>query len=138
MALLMFGCTVAGEESEYDDVLAIADFNFALADSNKLSTRGVISRDNIKDYTSDEDIIAFYSDDYYTNKTLLIDKDTVLIEREPIFQSVKGYVVSRGEKSLANTTLEPVFGYATNSTHLDSEIKTDRDDLKLYSYMAGQ
>ncbi|MDO4862952.1 MAG: hypothetical protein Q4A05_02180 [Ruminococcus sp.] len=139
-ALLLSGCSPAYdtyESSEKADVLRIAGFTFGLADSGRLSADGSVTERNIGKYTDNKRIIAIYNDDWNTNTTVLLDNDTVLIEREVIFQGAKGYVVTRNDKSIDSPTLTVPLGYDGNRVGVTGEADFGCDGVKVYSYSAG-
>lgn len=140
-ALLLSGCSAVYDtytDSEKADVLKIAGFTFGLADSGRISTDGSVTERNIGSYTDNGKIAAIFSDGYYTNTTVLLDNDTVLIERDVIFQSAKGYVVTRNGKSLDSpTTLTVPLGYDGNRVTVTGEVDFGCDGVKVYSYSAG-
>ena len=140
-ALLLSGCSAVYDtntDSKKADVLRIAGFTFGLADSGRISNDDSLTKRNIGSYTDNKDIIGIFSEDYYTNTTVLLDNDTVLIERDVIFQGAKGYIVTRNDKSLGSrSTLTVPLGYDGNSVTVTGEADLDCDGVKVYSYSAG-
>jgi len=140
-ALLLSGCSAVYDtytDSEKADVLRIAGFTFGLADSGRISTDGSVTKRSIVNYTDNNDIVGIFNDDYYTNTTVLLDNDTVLVERDVIFQSAKGYLVTRNDKSLGSPSIITVpLGYDGNRVAVTGEVDFGCDGVKVYSYSAG-
>lgn len=155
--IMLTGCSVynnysgCGEYSKVDvsdkyaDVIAITEYTEKQYNSGKLQLGRVIWRKNLDSFEEDEKISEIFSGDYYFYKSDMHDEDTVIIQRDVIFQSVIGYIATKKDAldtvpdeiyKYPRLNISPSLGYDENAVWVESYLG-DFEEWHLYRYNAG-
>lgn len=114
------GCS---NSNNYDDITTISTYTKKQYDSGKLTLNTIIKNDSIDNYENDKTVSELFSNTYFSYKSVMHDEETVIIQKNVIFQSVTGYVTTK--KNL-DTILEERFRYpimnVTESLGYDNDI----------------
>ena len=146
--LLTTGCTdYADQDSSdrYSDIVQIATYTKNQYDSYKLQSNEIITSDTLKNYEIDSEIAEIFESEDYFYKSTMVDTNTVLIQKNVIFQSVTGYIATKNEK--LNTTknehyrnpilnIPSSLGYDGDSVMIEDELG-EYAEWHLYYYHAG-
>ena len=113
----------------------LADFTFKQYTDGKIEIGKVIYNANISDYSSDKsDIYDIYMSDINFYKTVMIDENTVLIQKTVYFHSVSGYIVTYDNSELpTELTVPPALEYDADKIHISKRNGYDN----IYIYDAG-
>lgn len=145
---LMTGCTdysEHGSADRYNDIIKIATYTKNQYDSYKLQANAIITSDTLKNYENDSEIAELFATDNCFYKSTMIDTNTVLIQKNVVFQSVTGYIATKSEtldttknENDKNPVLDiPSFlGYDGNLVTIEDDLG-EYDEWHLYYYIAG-
>lgn len=128
---------------KYSDIIELATFTMNQYNAGKLDIGNVIYDINIDEFEADSNISELFSSHEYFYKTIMKDENTVIVQKNVIFQSIIGYVVTT-EKSLDTyeygrfpcLNIPSALGYDGDSVSIDGYIG-ECDNLFLYSFVAG-
>ena len=166
MIIMMVGCTDRNENShvspnavipensdysessaiyQYDDITSISTYVKNQFNAGSLQLETMVTYDNIDDFEINEIFSEIFSNDQYFYKALMSDENTIIVQKNVLFQSATGYVATKSEsldiiedKRYKEPILNipPSFGYDGNILSV-LDYLGEFDEWHLYSYTAG-
>lgn len=153
IASIFCGCSISSsdyysnsnsDQNRYDSILNIASFTKDQYDKGILKLEYVVKKENLSNFDNYEDIAEFFEDQNYFYKSTMSDENTIIVQKNVVFQSVKGYVVTKNEK--LNTLKKE--GHSDPIMYVPSTLGYDGDcidcsyvgkfdDWYIYSFIGG-
>ena len=154
---ILSGCCAPDSNSEsvstsdsntgrYHSLIKLASYAKSQYDKGTIQSGYVIKKENLDDLEKNEEINSIFDDENYCYYRLTMNDDnTVIIQKDAIFQSVVGYAVTKNDTLSTRKTegIENPVMDVPSSLGYDSDLIViakyigDFDAWKLYSYRAG-
>lgn len=132
-------------KNRYYDITNISTYVKDQFNAGSLQLETMVTKYNINDFEKNEIISEIFSNDNFFYKALMIDENTVIVQKNVIFQSVTGYVATKNEtldtiedERYKNPILNipSSLGYDGNNLSVDKYLG-EFDEWHLYKYTAG-